>query len=125
MPVLDTVAKAMGFVRQVDSPWLQIYLDIGNITNACGDISAVLADLWTGRGHIAAAHLKETMPGVFRDLFPGEGQVVFPAVIGALKAQGVRRFTAECWVREGDSWQARIRAVRDFYRPLLDMGKNQ
>ncbi len=121
-PVLDTVSKAMRFVRMADSPWLQIYPDTGNICNACGgNTAAVLADLRCGHGHIAAVHLKETTRGVFRDLFPGEGRVDFPAVIGELKAQGIRRFTAECWYRSGDDWEARLKAVHDYYRPMLEV----
>lgn len=121
-PILDTVGKAMRFVQLADSPWLQVYPDTGNVCNACGgDTSAVLADMHCGRGHIAAAHLKETVDGVFRDLFPGEGRVDFPAIIDALKAQGVRRFTAECWYRSGDDWGARLKAVHDYYRPLLEV----
>lgn len=120
-PILDTIGKAMRFVRETDSPWLQIYPDTGNICNACGgDTKAVLADICSGRGHIAAVHLKETAEGVFRDLFPGEGRVDFPVAIAALKAQGVRRFTAECWYRSGDDWKARLKAVHDYYRPLLE-----
>lgn len=123
IPILDTVAKAMGFVEGIRSPWLQIYPDVGNVTNACGgDTAAVLRDLEAGRGHIAAAHLKETVQGVFRDRFPGEGRVDFPAVIRALKAQGVRWFTAECWAREGDGWKARLKAVENAYRPLIRKG---
>lgn len=122
-PILDTVAKAMGFVKRIQSPWLQIYPDVGNVTNACGgDTAAVLRDLEAGRGHIAAAHLKETVQGVFRDRFPGEGRVDFPAVIRALKEQGVRWFTAECWAREGDDWKARLKAVEKAYRPLIRKG---
>ena len=123
-PILDTVSKAMHFVRLADSPWLQVYPDTGNVCNACGgDAAAVLADMFCGRGHIAAVHLKETVHGVFRDLFPGEGRVDFPAVIDGLKAQGVRRFTAECWYRSGDDWKARLKAVHAYYRPMLEVQK--
>lgn len=120
-PILDTVSKAVGWVERIRSPWLHIYPDVGNVTNACGgDTAAVLRDLEAGRGHIAAAHLKETAHGVFRDLFPGEGRVDFPAVIAALKRQGIRWFTAECWAREGDEWKTRLRTVQQAYRPLLE-----
>lgn len=120
-PICDTIEKAMQFVREADSPWLQIYPDIGNICNSRGgDTNAVREEIESGHGHIVAVHLKETAEGVFRDLFPGEGRVDFPAIFPALKAQGVRRFTAECWYRRGDDWETRLKAVHDYYRLLLE-----
>ena len=65
-PFMNTTKKAMTHIRRVKSPYLQLYPDIGNITNAVPD---AVRDLQSGRGHIAAAHLKETRPGVYRDLY--------------------------------------------------------
>lgn len=117
-PFMNTVSKAMTYVGKMRSPWLQVYPDIGNLTNGTDD---VCADLRRGEGHIAAAHLKETRPGIFRDLFPGEGRVDFPSVIDALKKQKVRLFTAECWYRPGDDWEGRLANVCRFYRQYLDI----
>lgn len=58
-PFMNTTKKAMTHIRRVKSPYLQLYPDIGNITNAVPD---AVRDLQSGRGHIAAAHLKETRP---------------------------------------------------------------
>ena len=60
---LNTVEKAMYWVERIGSPYLQVYPDSGNITNAavaCG--RDVLEDLRAGAGHVAAVHLKETVP---------------------------------------------------------------
>ena len=110
-PFMNTTKKAMTHIRRVKSPYLQLYPDIGNITNAVPD---AVRDLQSGRGHIAAAHLKETRPGVYRDLYYGEGEVNFSAAIRELMRQGVRLYTAEFWYREGTDWRRELRRARTF-----------
>jgi len=119
-PFMNTVEKAMNYVDAVKSPYLQVYPDVGNINNGTGDVAA---DLEKGRGHIVAAHLKETVPGKFRDMHFGEGAVDFPAVTCQLKAQGVRLYNAEFWYsptyKNGD-WQGALKEAHDYLRPLLE-----
>lgn len=110
-PFMNTTKKAMTHIRRVKSPYLQLYPDIGNITNAVPD---AVRDLQSGRGHIAAAHLKETRPGVYRDLYYGEGEVNFSAAIRELMRQGVRLYTAEFWYREGTDWRRELSRARTF-----------
>lgn len=114
---MNTTEKAMGYVRAINSPWLLVYPDIGNIYNGAAD---PFADVETARGHVAAVHLKETLPGVFRNLMFGEGQVDFAGVVRRLRAMGVCRFNAEFWYdKDKGSWEQRIRAAHDTLRPLL------
>lgn len=120
-PFMDTVEKAMLYVRQVDSPYLGVYPDLGNLTNAAAlyDIS-VLQDLKTGRGHLLAMHLKETVPGRYRDMRFGEGQVDFISGIRAARALGVRLFVTEAWDRGGSDWREEIDRIHAFARGALD-----
>ena len=119
-PFMNTVAKAMLYVKGIDSPYLQIYPDVGNICNGTED---AVADLQTGSGHIVAAHLKETVPGIFRDMHYGEGAVDFPLLTSVLKLQGVGIYNAEFWYsssyKDGD-WQGALKEAHDFLRPLLE-----
>lgn len=118
---MNTVAKAMDVVRTIDSPYLQVYPDVGNVTNAWeGEAAAVSADLRGGAGHLAAAHLKETVPGVFRNRFYGDGWVDFAGATRTLRALGVGLFTAEFWYDPAAGpWQERLCRAHDFLRPLL------
>ena len=93
-PFMNTCEKAMRYVSQIDSPYLQVYPDIGNIRNAAEDY---LGDLRCAKGHIAAAHLKETVQGRYRDMEYGEGRVDFAGCIRTLREMGVHRFTCEFW----------------------------
>ena len=76
--LMNTVDKAMNYVNKVNSPFLQVYPDLGNITNASVIYnSQVCDDIETGRGHIVAMHLKETVPAVYREVSYGTGHVDF------------------------------------------------
>jgi len=117
---LNTVGKAMAHVKTLNSPYLQVYPDSGNLNNAAIQYGTSLkADLESGRGHIAALHLKETVPGVFRDIVAGEGQVDFQTVIQTAYGMGVRMYTAEMWYKDA-AWKDNIRKTRDLFSRLLD-----
>ena len=118
-PFLNTVGKAMTWVRYIDSPWLSVYPDLGNITCAAdGDEERVRTDLESGRGHLAALHLKETKPGVFREVPYGSGHVDFRSGIATAWNLGVRMFNAEFWWTPavGEQWPALLRANANFLR---------
>jgi L-ribulose-5-phosphate 3-epimerase len=111
---LNTCAKGMKYVSLIDSPYLQMYPDTGNITNAArsADSAAAAADekddLKSAKGHIAALHLKESKPGVFREVSFGDGWVDFPALISLALSLGVRMFTTEFWHLKGEDYPAVI-----------------
>lgn len=121
-PFLNTVEKAMYWVGKIDSPWLNVYPDLGNITCAAeGDAGRVRADLASGRGRISAMHLKETRPGIFREVPYGEGHVDFAQGIQTTWAMGVRMYTAEFWWTGGpasgeDAWKNLLRDNGQFLR---------
>ena len=120
-PFINTVAKAMYWVRRIDSPWLQVYPDMGNITNAAksegGDPAA---DLESGRGRIAALHLKETVPGVFREVPYGAGHVDFAAACAKARDLGVGLFVGEFWHTGEANWRGIIADNNRFLRERLD-----
>lgn len=108
---MNTIEKAMKSIRYVDSPYLLVYPDLGNITNGTTDI---LADIESGKGHIAAVHLKETIPGKFREIPYGTGDVNFPAGIAKFYEQGIRRYVAEFWYCGETNWMQIIADNRRF-----------
>lgn len=120
-PFMDTVAKAMHYVREVDSPYLGVYPDAGNITNAAllydGD---PIEDLETGRGHIVAVHLKETVPGKYREIPFGTGHVDFQSIVAKSWELGVRRYVAEFWYNPATDWREELSKANDFMRNYLD-----
>lgn len=112
---MNTVEKAMDFVKLVDSPYLQVYPDCGNVTNATLEYgSSAIDDFSKGKGHIAAVHLKETVPGKFREITFGTGHVNFEDIIKKSWELGVRKFTAEFWYTGNENWKEVIKETKYF-----------
>lgn len=108
---MNTVEKGMKYVSMVNSNYLQMYPDIGNMTNAAVMYGTdPVSDLRLGRGHIAALHLKETCPGHFREIPYGSGHVDFETAISAAWELGVRRFVTEFWYKEDGETPMDVRA---------------
>lgn len=120
-PFMDTVEKAMQYVTKIDNAYLGVYPDIGNLTNASilygNDVNE---DLAKGKGHLFAAHLKETIPGRYREIPFGSGHTKYIANIDKLKALGVRMFVGEFWDIGNASWKQDLKDANDFLRARLD-----
>ncbi len=120
---INTVGKANQWVVQMDSPYLQIYPDIGNITNAAKVYGTdVLKDLRSGAGHICALHLKETVPNVFREVPYGTGHVDFPNAIATAYELGVRLFVGEFWHLGEENWPGVLKDNNLFLRDNIKKG---
>ncbi len=114
---LNTVGKAMYYIDAIASPYLQIYPDLGNITNAaCLYGHSVSDDIRSGRGHLAAMHLKETVPGKFRDIPYGTGHVDFTSAIKVAQEMGVRLFVGEFWNNGKSDWKHQLTFANQFIR---------
>ena len=120
---LNTVEKALFWVETINSPYLQIYPDLGNITNAALSRGTdVLADLESGCGHLVALHLKESNPGIFREVPYGGGHVAFPSAIAVALRLGVRMFVGEFWHNGEQDWRGVMRKNCLFLRSALEQG---
>ena len=119
---MNTVWKSMYYVDAVGSPYLGVYPDIGNLTNAAvSSGGSVTGDLYSGRGHIFALHLKETVPGVFREVPFLTGHVDFETGIKKAWDLGIRRFVTEMWyIGNDDTWANDIRFACRSMRAILD-----
>ena len=119
---MNTVQKAMRYVDLVSSVYLNVYPDIGNITNAAKLYHTdVLEDLRSGRGHLAAMHLKETRPGVFREVEFGTGHVNFEEAIATAWSLGVRKYVTEFWYTGNPGWREDLAFARKMMADILDM----
>jgi L-ribulose-5-phosphate 3-epimerase len=121
---INTVSKAVDWVRKIQSPYLQVYLDIGNITNAAVQYGTdVLKDLECGYGHLVAVHLKETVPGVYREIPYGTGHVDFIATTKKTFEMGVRMYVGEFWYTNEENWRETLRQNNIFLRNALSYGE--
>ena len=116
-PFMDTVSKGMAYVSEINSPYLGMYPDLGNLTNGCYlyglDIGG---EIRSGYGHTYAMHLKETVEGVYRDMDFGTGRVDFVSGIREAADIGIRLFTAEFWHDGSEDWRGRLKRTNEFIR---------
>lgn len=118
---MNTVEKAMKYVVLCDSNYLKVYPDIGNLTNAAVMYqSDVLEDMELGRGNITSLHLKETVPGKFREIPYGMGHVDFEAAIGKAWDLGVRRYVTEFWYTGDKNWRKDLKSAIYMMSGILD-----
>ena len=125
-PFMNTVWKSMFYVNHIDNPWLGVYPDCGNLTNAAvADGSSVTDDLYSGRGHVIAMHLKATKPGLFRDMVFDDptSHVDFEADIARAWSLGVRRYVTEMWYLGSEKWKDDIHIANRTMRAILDRQK--
>ncbi len=118
---MNTVEKSMYYVDLIDSPYLGVYPDLGNLTNAAVTYGTdVTDDLKTGSGHLFAMHLKETTPGVFREVPFGTGHVDFERGIRCAWDLGIRRFGTEFWYKGSPKWRDDLIFAGQMMRGFLD-----
>lgn len=118
---MNTVEKAMKYVTLCASNYLKIYPDVGNLTNAAYQYqSDILEDLELGRGNITSIHLKETLPGRYREIPYGTGHVDFEAVIQKTWQMGVRRYVTEFWFKGKENWKEDLITANKMMSAILD-----
>ena len=120
---INTVAKGMEYVNICDSPYLGVYPDIGNLACAKNDFGythEINDDIRSGKGHILACHLKETLPHIDRGVPWGSGLTEYESNLPILKELGVRMFNAEFWCDHPEAWQEYLKDSCAFLREKLD-----
>lgn len=117
-PVVDSIEKGMRFVQAADTPWFQMYPDIGNLTAMEKDVER---ELLAGGRHIVGIHLKDARVREFRRVPFGEGLVDFDAAFRILKSMGYRGpFMVEMWNEDVADPVATVAAARAWLAARLD-----
>lgn len=118
---MDSVRKSMRAVNRINSPYFQLYPDAGNITSA-----ALLShidiekDMYVGKGHYLAFHLKETRPEKYGGLFYGEGHVDFEEITKLAWNLGARRFVMEYWYTGNPEWRTDLKKANSLCRKWIE-----
>ena len=78
---VDSIQKALVIIHEVESPWLHLYPDIGNLAAAgyCPSEEVTLA-----KGQLLGIHVKDALPRVIRGVPFGAGIVPFRETFRAL-----------------------------------------
>lgn len=117
---VNSVQKAMKYVGIVNSPWLQVYPDIGNLTAAGMSKDDIMNDILSGSGHIAAVHLKDAKRGEIRRVPYGEGIVDFESFFRLLYETGYAGlFVAEMWTDDNPDYYSTLENARRFLKEMM------
>ena len=117
---INTMPRVMEYVDYFDSPWLQTYTDLGNLIYAGVD---VVTQLDFVKGHIAALHVKDTLPGQLRYVPPGEGAVPFVDAFEKLAGMGFQApVVLELWTEEFPDAVEIVKEARKFIRTKMKAG---
>lgn len=109
---MGTILRALPYINEINSPWLKIYPDLGNLTEWDRDVEA---ELEVGMPYIVAIHVKETKPGVFKKVPFGQGVVRFADLFKKLKELNYHGpFLVEMWA-DDDKEISKESAVKNIY----------
>jgi L-ribulose-5-phosphate 3-epimerase len=84
-PFVENLSSALTIIDEVDSPWLQLYPDIGNLT-AAGYYAP--DELLLAQNKVLGIHVKDAQPRIIRGVPFGEGIVPFKETFQALAQTG-------------------------------------
>ncbi len=90
-----TISRTLKYIEDVDSKWLNIYPDIGNLSQWTNEPEK---ELELGFKYIVGLHLKDTKPGIFKNVPFGEGTVNFEKLFNKINELGfVGPYLIEMW----------------------------
>jgi L-ribulose-5-phosphate 3-epimerase len=84
-PFVDSIAKGLAVISRINSPWLYLYPDIGNLA-AAGYYPPDEVSL--AKGQLLGLHVKDALPRVIRGVPFGKGIVPFRETFRALAETG-------------------------------------
>ncbi|MEH2921886.1 L-ribulose-5-phosphate 3-epimerase [Samsonia erythrinae] len=116
-PLMNSISKALGYASYLNNPWFQLYPDIGNLSAWDNDVQM---ELRAGKGHIVAVHVKDTKPGVFKNVPFGTGVVDFTQCFTTLRESGYcGPYLIEMWSESAEDPIKEVTAARDWVRTRM------
>ena len=104
--------------EEIGSEKLRIYADTGNLAGMGKDVAA---ELETGGDYIIGIHLKDSKPGIMRDVVFGEGIVDFEKALESLARIGYRGpMIAETWSYDDEAFHPYLKEISSFLRAKMD-----
>ena len=128
-PFINTIANYHLITKNIRSPWLSVYPDLGNLSAWHNDANAVCTELQENIHDITALHVKDTLPvtaaqaGKFKNVDFGKGCVDFAKLfkqLHDLDYQG--SFMIEAWFEDFDHPVERLKAALAFVKKAMRKG---
>lgn len=126
-PFINSIEKYLAVEKEIDSPYLFVYPDTGNVSAWHNDL---WSEFYNGHKSIAALHLKDTYAvtekskGQFRDVPFGDGCVDWEAMFATLKKTNYNGpFLIEMWSENCatvEETKQAIQVAKDFLLPKIE-----
>lgn len=112
---INTCYKAKYYCDLFGSPYLGVYLDIGNATNAAMLHGINLEDdIRVAKDKIMCVHFKDVKVNQVRNVDYGDGIVDFEKTIRLLSQLNIVKYVSEFWNQSADRWEAEIETSKRF-----------
>lgn len=125
-PFMNSITKYLEFDQILDSPFLTVYPDIGNLTAWGNDVRS---ELLKGKHKISAIHLKDTLavtenfPGKFKEVPFGEGCVNFVELFKLLKEINYNGpLLIEMWTEKNEDPLKEIEKAKKWMEDKMSKG---
>lgn len=118
-PFVENLSQAMAIIREIDSPWLRLYPDVGNLC-AAGYYPPV--ELSLAKNQLLGVHVKDALSKVIRGVPFGTGIVPFRETFQALMKAGFWGLIGvEMWgeMHAGEDPIASVAAAHKFVDELV------
>ena len=126
-PFINSITKYMEFSKIINSPWLKVYPDVGNLSAWPENDVFYELELGVKEKEIIAIHLKDTLavtddfPGKFKEVEFGKGCVDFPKVFTKLKELNYKGpFLIEMWTEKSEDPIGEVKKAKQW---ILDKMK--
>ncbi|MBL1228201.1 L-ribulose-5-phosphate 3-epimerase [Enterococcus sp. BWB1-3] len=123
-PFINSISKFLKIKKQIPSPYLQVYPDLGNLS--AWPENDVGYELEAGISQISAVHLKDTLAvtegfgGKFKEVPFGEGCVDFSGCLKTLRRLDYNGpFLIEMWSETSPNPEKEIQQAKEFLLPYL------
>jgi L-ribulose-5-phosphate 3-epimerase len=118
-PYVENLTTALSIIREIDSPWLRLYPDMGNLA-AAGYYPP--NELTLAKGQLLGVHVKDALPKIIRGVPFEKGIVPFRETFQALVQTGFWGLLGiEIWgsMHTGEDPVASVAAARKFVECLV------
>lgn len=123
-PFMNNITKYLYLAQELNSPFLSVYPDVGNLS-AWGN--CIREQLQRGKGQISAIHLKDTLAvtenfgGKFKEVDFGTGCVDFDKVFKTLKDIEYKGpLLIEMWTEKSENPIEEIRKAKKWIEKKMD-----
>lgn len=125
-PFMNSITKFMKIAEELDSPFLTVYPDIGNLSAWGNDVES---EFLKGKNKISAIHLKDAMavtgnfPGKFKEVPFGDGCVDFVKFFELLKKlEYVGPLLIEMWTEKSENPEVEIKNAKIWMEEKMRLG---